>query len=62
MLKPVKPGQIVCYKPGHVWAYLMSPTLDGHHHGHHHLPKVIRGVTFTGALEVISRDAQAAAA
>ena len=58
MLKPVKPGQIVCYKPGHIWAYLMSPTLDGHHH----LPKVIRGVTLTGGLQVISREAQAAAA
>src|SRR3954465_11761309 len=36
--------------------------LDGHHHGHHHLPKVIRGVTFTNGIEDVSRDAQPAAA
>ena len=30
--------------------------------GHHHLPKVIRGVTFTDGLETISRQAQAVAA
>src|SRR4051795_11498219 len=30
--------------------------------GHHHLPKVIRGVTFTDGLEVVSRQAQAVAA
>jgi putative transposase len=30
--------------------------------GHHHLPKVIRGVTFTNGLEVVSREAQPAAA
>src|SRR4051794_15270947 len=30
--------------------------------GHHHLPKVIRGVTFTDGVEVVSRQAQAVAA
>jgi putative transposase len=30
--------------------------------GHHHLPKVIRGVTFTDGIEVVSRQAQAVAA
>ena len=30
--------------------------------GHHHLPKVIRGVTFTDGVEGVSRQAQAAAA
>ena len=30
--------------------------------GHHHLPKVIRGVTFTNGIEVISHETQAAAA
>src|SRR4051794_26342443 len=30
--------------------------------GHHHLPKVIRGVTFTDGVEVVSRQAQPAAA
>src|SRR3982751_1908942 len=30
--------------------------------GHHHLPKVIRGVTFTNGIEDVSRDAQPAAA
>jgi putative transposase len=30
--------------------------------GHHHLPKVIRGVTFTNGVEVVSRQAQAVAA
>src|SRR4051812_30900464 len=30
--------------------------------GHHHLPKVIRGVTFTDGIEDVSRDAQPAAA
>ena len=30
--------------------------------GHHHLPKVIRGVTFTNGIEVISQETQAAAA
>ena len=30
--------------------------------GHHHLPKVILGVTFTDGLETISRHAQAVAA
>src|SRR4051794_15000599 len=30
--------------------------------GHHHLPKVIRGITFTNGIEDVSRDAQPAAA
>jgi transposase-like protein len=30
--------------------------------GHHHLPKVIREVTFTDGVEVVSRQAQAVAA
>src|SRR4051812_25619819 len=30
--------------------------------GHHHLPKVIRGVTFADGVEVVSRQAQAVAA
>ena len=30
--------------------------------GHHHLPKVIRGVTFTDGVEAVSRQAQAVAA
>jgi len=30
--------------------------------GHHHLPKVVRGVTFTNGIEDVSRDAQPAAA
>ena len=30
--------------------------------GHHHLPKVIRGVTFTNGVEVVSRQDQAVAA
>jgi putative transposase len=30
--------------------------------GHHHLPKVIRGVTFTNGVEVVSREVQPAAA
>ena len=29
--------------------------------GHHQLPKVIRGVTFNDGVEVVSREAQAAA-
>src|SRR3954451_21337957 len=30
--------------------------------GHHHLPKLIRGITFTNGIEDVSRDAQPAAA
>ena len=30
--------------------------------GHHHLPKVIRGVTFTNGIKVITQETQAAAA
>ena len=30
--------------------------------GHHQLPKVIRGVTFTNGIEVVRREPQAAAA
>ena len=30
--------------------------------GHHHLPKVIRGIKFTNGIEVLSQETQAAAA
>ena len=30
--------------------------------GHHHLPKVIRGIKFTNGIEVVSQETQAAAA
>ena len=30
--------------------------------GHHHLPKVIRGIKFTNGIEVVSQKTQAAAA